>query len=125
MNDRQTVARQYQDDGNLSKRIKLHAKHSTSPTAFADWCFAQYSFSENDRILELGCGNGAQWCGRAGNLPAGAMLVLSDLSAGMVEAARQANAGHPRILAQQMDIQAIPYPAESFDRVIANHISHG
>ncbi len=103
-------------------RIKLHVKHSTSPIAFADWCFMQYAFAENDRILELGCGNGAQWRGRVQTLPAGAVLALTDLSPGMVETVWQAYGAYPRVLAHRMDIQEIPYPAGSFDSVIANHM---
>jgi ubiquinone/menaquinone biosynthesis C-methylase UbiE len=121
-NDPRAVAEQYRDGENLSKRVKLHQKHSTSPVPFADWCFSQYAFEENDRILELGCGTGAQWQGRIGGLPSGSVLVLTDLFAGMAETVWRAYGDFPRVLAHRADIRSLPYPAETFDRVIANHM---
>lgn len=122
LSDPQVVAEQYRNDERLSSRIKLHAKHSTAPVPFMQWCFSQYDFRNQDRILELGCGNAAQWDGHADALPDGAVLVLSDLSPGMVDTVWQKMRRFPRVLAQTADIQALPFPAASFDRVIANHM---
>lgn len=87
MTDRSYVAAQYADDRNLSIRMKLHAKHSTAQISMNDWLFAQYDLMGPCRILELGCGNAAQWEGRLDQLPNGSLLVLSDFSAGMAEIA--------------------------------------
>ncbi len=65
MTDRSCVAAQYADDRNLSIRMKLHAKHSTAQISMNDWLFAQYDLMGPCRILELGCGNAAQWEGEA------------------------------------------------------------
>lgn len=86
------------------------------------WLFEQYSFSENDKILELGCGNGAQWENRVENLPAGCDLILSDFSAGMVEIVTDKYQEHPNVSFEQIDIQRIPFDDNSFDVVIANHM---
>ncbi|WP_443659153.1 hypothetical protein [Clostridium algidicarnis] len=54
----ENVKQQYSNDKNLSVRTKLHLKHSTNKQGFVTWLFDKYEFSENCRILELGCGNG-------------------------------------------------------------------
>ena len=56
----ENVKQQYSNDKNLSVRTKLHLKHSTNKQGFVTWLFDKYEFSENCRILELGCGNGGQ-----------------------------------------------------------------
>lgn len=116
------VKAQYQDDKNLSVRIRLHARHSTNRQGFVPWLFEQYDFSACRRILELGCGNGNQWEGRIGLLPKEATLTLSDFSMGMVEAVFKRYGGFNHVLMQRVDIQDIPFPAGSFDAVIANHM---
>jgi len=47
---------------------------------------------------------------------------LSDFSPRMVEITREKYAAYPAVRVEQIDIQAIPYPDASFDRVIANHM---
>ncbi len=58
------VLEQYSNDKNLSNRITLHTKYSTSKISVHDWFFEQYQLKPGCRILELGCGTGAQWDGR-------------------------------------------------------------
>lgn len=122
VNESEGVKEQYSDDKNLSIRIRLHAKHSTNKQGFAPWLFEQYEFSENFGILELGCGNGSQWEGRIGNLPNGCHLTLSDLSAGMVDIVREKYSKYKNVSYEQIDIQNIDYPDETFDVIIANHM---
>mgnify|MGYP000612224772 CR=1 FL=1 len=124
MTDRSYVAAQYADDRNLSIRMKLHAKHSTAQISMNDWLFAQYDLMGPCRILELGCGNAAQWEGRLDQLPNGSLLVLSDFSAGMAEIAWKKFESFSNVLVQQIDIQEIPFPDASFDKIIANHMLH-
>ncbi len=118
LNNRERVAEQYRTSANLNTRISIHAKYSVNKQGFGNWIFEQYRLKENDRILELGCGNGGMWSGRS--LPDGAELILTDVSEGMLESAR-ANVGERNNIAfQQVDIQNIPYEDDSFDVVIAN-----
>jgi ubiquinone/menaquinone biosynthesis C-methylase UbiE len=118
----ENVKEQYKDDSNLSVRIKLHAKHSTNKQGFIPWLFEKYMFSNGHRILELGCGNGEQWQNRIQQLPADCILVLSDFSEGMVNNVWEKYSNHSNFLAQSIDIQKIPFPDNSFDVVIANHM---
>lgn len=122
MTEKNHVSIQYANDKNLSARMRLHARHSTSPINVNDWLFMQYDFSTPCRILELGCGNGRQWEGQIENLPKASLLVLSDLSSGMMDISWRKYYQYPNVLVQKIDIQEIPFPDESFDRMIANHM---
>ena len=125
INNTEKVRQQYADDKNLSSRMGLYAKHSTNKQGFANWLWEQYRFSDGCRVLELGCGNGAQWENKAGALPAGCGVVLSDFSEGMVKIVREKygqSAGYELFSFRQIDIQDIDFPDETFDIVIANHM---
>ncbi len=89
MNTAENVSRQYANEENLSARADLHEQYSTNKQGLIPWLFEQYQFTENCRILELGCGNGSQWKNQIENLPKGTQLVLSDFSDGMVSSVRQ------------------------------------
>jgi SAM-dependent methyltransferase len=70
-------------------------------------------------VLELGTGRGELWRENAERIPDGWRLTITDLSPGMVEAARRS--GVPAEYAV-VDAQDIPYADGSFDAVIANHM---
>ena len=122
MNKAENVKEQYSDDKNLSIRIKLHAKYSTNKLGMTSWLFEKYKFCEGFRILELGCGNANQWDGNIDKLPPNCTVVLTDFSTGMVDTVRRKLSNYSNVFTQQVDIQNIPFPNESFDVVIANHM---
>ena len=117
------VKQQYSDGRGLSERIDFHSKHSTNKQGFANWLWEQqYVFFDGCRILELGCGNGKQWEGRIDSIPNGCEIVLSDLSEEMVDLVNGKYGDRSKLSFRQMDIQAIDYPDETFDIIIANHM---
>ena len=118
LNERERVKEQYKTSSNLNTRISIHAKYSVNRQGFGNWIFEQYLLRENDRILELGCGNGSMWKDRT--LPGGAELILTDFSEGMLGSARENVGVRENISFRQVDIQEIPYADGSFDAVIAN-----
>ncbi len=118
----ENVKEQYRNDSNLSVRINLHAKHSTNKQGFIPWLFEKYQFSNSNRILELGCGTGEQWQNRIQQLPSDCIIVLSDLSEGMVKSVWEKYSNHKNLLVQTIDIQNIPFADNCFDVVIANHM---
>lgn len=122
MDNTEDVKEQYKDDNNLSVRSKLHAKYSINEQGLFPWLFEKYKFSNGYRILELGCGNGAQWEKQIQQLPADCILVLSDFSEGMVKIVWEKYSKQKNMLAQKIDIQSIPFPDSCFDAVIANHM---
>lgn len=120
INNSSFVQKQYATTGNLRTRISIHSKYSTNPQGFGNWIFSQYHIAPGSRVLELGCGTGEMWRGRDDLIASLKELVLSDFSPAMV-AESEKNVGHHANLAYRcIDIQQIPYAAESFDMVIAN-----
>ena len=114
------MARQYSTSDNLNVRASLHEKYSVNRQGFGPWIFSHYAFKPGDRILELGCGTGSAWAGRLDALPEGCTLLLTDLSPGMLRAARAALGERPNLEYEIADIQSIPHPDAAFDAVIAN-----
>jgi len=118
LNEIERVKAQYRTAANLNTRISIHAKYSVNQQGFGNWIYEQYRLRENDRILELGCGNGSMWTDHA--IPDGAELILTDFSEGMLDSAK-ANVGERESISfRPVDIRNIPFPDESFDAVIAN-----
>ncbi|RJP53254.1 MAG: class I SAM-dependent methyltransferase [Anaerolineaceae bacterium] len=115
---------QYRDSSNLDARAVVHQRFSTNPYGWFHWVFDRLSMlPENARILEVGCGPGYLWkeCGQP--IPASWNITLSDLSPGMVDAAwRNLVVTGRNFKFEQIDAQSIPYPDETFDAVIANHM---
>lgn len=121
-NNPAVVKAQYADTGNLTARVSLHQLYNTNRQGWADWVFEQYALKPRQTILELGCGSGGMWRGKAGRLPDNIRLVLSDLSEGMLRSARKATGDMGFIDYRVIDAQDIPFPDGSFDIVIANHM---
>ena len=119
-NSPDSVRAQYQNASRLQTRISIHEKYSVNRQGFGNWIFEQYDLPENARILELGCGDGSMWRDHAQHLPAGAQLILTDFSAGMLAEAQKNVPALPAISFMQADVQAIPFENATFDRAIAN-----
>ena len=122
MKTKKYLNQQYSDDKNLSARMNLHAKYSTNKQGFHAWLWEHYNFFDGCRILELGCGNGAQWEDKSTLIPNKYEFVLSDYSQGMIDIVREKFAGNSGFSFQQIDIMDIPFAENSFDIVIANHM---
>jgi SAM-dependent methyltransferase len=117
------ITQQYRDDANLQARIKIHKQFSTNAYDWFLWVFDNFRLPSTCRILELGCGPGDLWLENRHRIPKGWEIVLSDFSSGMVQEARK-NLGdqtHPFAFAL-IDAQMLPFPAQSFDAIIANHM---
>lgn len=110
---------QYKTATNLNQRRSLHEKYSTNKLGFGNWQFQNYIINPGSRILELGSGTGAIWLNHLYRLQ-GCKLVLSDLSQGMIDSAKELLGHHPNISYEIMDIQNISYDNQTFDIVIAN-----
>ena len=113
------IEKQYQTAHNLNTRISIHTKYSTNKQPFGDWIASHYEIVPGAKVLELGCGTGGMWKNHLHLLTAGAKLILTDFSAGMLETAKS-NVQSEHVTFQQVDIQTIPYSDDSFDVVIAN-----
>lgn len=114
---------QYKDASKLNARIQLHKRFSVNKYDWQRWVLDGLTMPTPGRLLEIGCGPGQLWTSNRDRIPAGWQLVLSDLSAGMIEEAK-ANLGdsHSRMSFTVGDIQALPFKEATFDVVLANHM---
>lgn len=116
---------QYRDAGNLSARAALHAHFTTNRYPLGRWIFDQLlaALPPEARVLEVGCGPGGLWRENLDRLPPGWHFTLTDLSPGMIAAARAALAGHEaHFTFAEADVQALAYPAAAFDAVVASYM---
>jgi ubiquinone/menaquinone biosynthesis C-methylase UbiE len=115
---------QYRDSTNLDARLAIHPRFSTNPFGWFNWIFDALSKLPADaKLLELGCGTGHLWKTVVQKIPATWDITLSDLSQGMLDAAwRNLVVLGRGYKFEQIDAQSIPYPDETFDAVIANHM---
>ncbi len=116
---------QYKDASNLNARIELHKHFSTNTYGWGRWVFDAYLewLPGQARILEVGCGPATIWSENITRLPAGWKVTLSDFSEGMLDSAwRNLVVTGRTFKFEQIDAQSIPYPDETFDVVIANHM---
>lgn len=120
MNDPKAVEKQYANANGLNARILLHQKYSVATENYDDWIAKHYRILPDEKVLEVGCGTGSIWRNAQRYLPESASLILTDLSAGMLEAARAAVPARQNILYEQADLQKLPYADHIFDLVIAN-----
>lgn len=117
------LTQQYHNASRLTTRAALHARFSTNPTRWFPWLFERFQTPASSAVLELGCGPGWLWLSNRERIPTDWQITLTDFSEGMLAEARQnlTSVPHPFSFAVA-DVQAIPYPDDSFDMVIANHM---
>ncbi len=115
--DKAVVKDQYATSARLETRISIHEKYSRNKQPFGAWIVSHYDLHPGENVLELGCGTGSMWQGVT--LPEGCALTLTDLSAGMLDAAR-ANTAHLHAEYALCDAMELPFPDAAFDVVIAN-----
>ena len=115
-----TVKEQYSTADKLNTRISIHKKYSVNKQGFGNWIFSNYQIGEGMSVLELGCGTGEMWLGKDDTIKRCSGLILSDISEGMLSAAKSALRDYDRIEYSIADIQDIPFSDKEFDVVIAN-----
>jgi SAM-dependent methyltransferase len=113
---------QYRDASNLNARITVHQRFSTNDTPWQRWVFDHVDGAERCNILDVGCGPGDLWLENRERIPDGWTITLSDLSCGMAQKAQHSLGTDHRFTYCVLDAQAIPFPDESFEVVIANHM---
>lgn len=100
--------------GNLTARIALHA-YGTNPQDWFSWLDERLPLVGD--VLEVGAGTGKLWT-HVDYRNRGLRLTLTDFSSAMCDQLRTV----PGADIQQCDAADLPFPAGSFDTVIANHM---
>ena len=118
-----SLKNQYQDASNISARIHLHHLYSQNEKGWFPWIYEQLEVQPGMRILEIGCGDGTLWMENLNKLPEKLLILLSDLSEGMLRDARRAiGVEDARFSYQVFDCHKIPCDDRCFDLVIADHV---
>ena len=118
-----SLKNQYQNASNISARINLHSLYSENSQGWFPWIFNQCRLRPGMKILEIGCGDGTLWKDSLTRLPSDIHITLSDISEGILRDARRTiGTDDPRFTFETFDAHKIPFEAETFDRVIANHV---
>jgi SAM-dependent methyltransferase len=112
---------QYSNPEKLASRIQFHQRYSINNEPISRWIYDQFAFPANACVLELGGGAGDLWDENRDRLPENGVILLSDLSVGMVMAARRRlmDTGY-RFQWLSCDAQTLPFVDQSIDVVIAN-----
>lgn len=122
-----SLKNQYQNASNISARINLHSVYSVNKQGWFPWVFEQCHLKSGMQILELGCGDGSLWLENNKNIPPDTDITLTDVSGGMLRDARRAisnsiDTDKVHFQYRVVDAQKIPFPDNSFDLVLANHV---
>jgi DNA-binding transcriptional MerR regulator/ubiquinone/menaquinone biosynthesis C-methylase UbiE len=118
-----SLKRQYEDSRNISARISLHQNYSVNKQGWFPWIYERCAIRSGMNILEIGCGNGAVWTQNLSRLPGDVSIILSDISEGMIRDVRRTiGADDIRFSYATFDCAEIPYPENTFDMVLANHL---
>jgi SAM-dependent methyltransferase len=117
--DRDTLTQQvYATEATLTVRQRTHEMYSVPKVNFAEWVLDRIPWRGDERVLDIGAGPGTYFEALAPRISRG-QLVAGDLSLGMIRrAAKHPQAGH----LLNADVQRLPFPAETFDVVLANHM---
>jgi ubiquinone/menaquinone biosynthesis C-methylase UbiE len=114
------VSEQYATDANLRARIDLHQRFSTAAEDWHRWLFERVAPGPGASILEVGCGPAEFWKRNLDRLDPSWRLTLTDLSPGMIDAARQVLGEKAEYAVA--DVEELPFADESFDVVLACHM---
>lgn len=120
-----SLKNQYQNASNISSRIQLHNKYSVNKQGWFLWLYEQCHLCADEKILEIGCGDGTLWTSNRDRLPSSLPITLSDLSDGMLRDARRNlidSNMESNFTFTSADAAALPFEDSSFDLIIANHV---
>lgn len=114
---------QYKDSRNLKVRIKLHERFSFNRYGWFNWIYDKINLSQNEKLLEIGCGDGKLWKKGKDKIPLNSQVILSDISEGMINDAKENLKDiKANFTFQIADCVNLPFEDESFDKVSANHM---
>jgi ubiquinone/menaquinone biosynthesis C-methylase UbiE len=120
---KENVEKQYSTGANLTTRIGLHERFSTSSVPWPSWVFEQIPFRAEVGVLEVGTGTGWLWSKNAQALPASAHVMLTDASPAMISHLRSTLSHLPcEMNFEATKVEELPFPGGSFDIAIANHM---
>lgn len=114
------IRKHYTTDNYLRIRQEIHDQYSVPARSFADWVIARVPWQGGERLLDVGCGNGLYYkklIKQADEID----YYGIDLIESMIR--NHPLKGHSQRIALG-NAEDLPYPNNSFDIVMANHMMH-
>ena len=112
---------QYSTEHRLNARIRIY-DYCERNDNLQRWIFEKLDFTGVKDVLDLGCGNGLLWKRNALLIPEGIRITLSDISEGMVSAARESLRESGQFRYQVADACHTPFEDSTFQIILANHM---
>jgi len=117
-NSEQIVRRHYATDEHLRIRQETHAKYTVPDRSFADWVLERVNWGDDADVLDVGCGTGLYYDKLIERHP-----DIKYVGIDLVDMMLQGHSGYGnKAMLMQSDAQKLPFPNESFDVVMANHM---
>jgi ubiquinone/menaquinone biosynthesis C-methylase UbiE len=120
LSNQEFIKNQYTTSEKINCRIDLHTAYSENKYGWHPWVFDQLALCEGVKLLELGCGPGTLWGKNQNRIPQKSEILLSDLSFGILQSAREALQGDFGYLV--VNAEEIPLCSGHWDVVVANHM---
>jgi ubiquinone/menaquinone biosynthesis C-methylase UbiE len=119
--DKEFLAQEaYDDAAALNTREHIQEHYGSHQEPWHLWLWAHMHSRPGMSWLDLGCGPAHLWWKQAGVLPDDSQVVLTDLSPGMVQAARRNLPGaSPTFSFLVADSEALPLVSGQFDAIVA------
>lgn len=119
INDPKAVRRQYATDERVRIRQQIHEKYTQPKIDYPEWVVSNFRWRGDERVLDVGSGAGRYYPVLKKHW-SGIDYHGIDLSPGMLMK-------HPALDSQNdtlalADAESIPYPDDTFDLVMANHM---
>lgn len=113
------VRKHYATDDPLRIRQDIHDRYTVPDRSFAEWVLERIPWQGGERFLDVGCGNGLYYTKMQAHQHSFDYVGM-DLLPTMIE-------NHPLYAEKRLtlaDAQQLPFPDNSFDVVMANHMMH-
>ncbi|MCM1989985.1 MerR family transcriptional regulator [Oceanirhabdus seepicola] len=124
INLEEQILNQFINSSRLECRIDFHERFGHDKRGFHKWIFDRIDFGDkNIKILDIGCGDGSIWLKNKDRIPKGCTIVLSDMSQGMIEKAKENLKGvDGEFQFRIANVNNLPFKDEEFDIVMVNYV---
>lgn len=106
----------YPNEAYLVARIVTHQRYTVPPVDFTHWVLNLIPWQGDERVMDIGCGNGSYLEPVVERLTGRGQYLAGDLSLGMLHALPDST---PTI---NLNVTTLPLPASSCDVILANHM---
>jgi SAM-dependent methyltransferase len=108
----------FADERGLLLRKRMHDLYSVPQMNIAEWVLDRFQWKGNEKVLDIGSGPGSYLEPLLTHIQP-EQYVAGDLSLGMLKAVRQNDLP---LKTSVMNVVQLPFPDETFDVVLANHM---